>query len=1014
MTLRISEIAPDRWRHLNEIFQAAVELLPAQRSEFIDDACRDNPTLRTQIEALLNSDASGWSFLEVPAVELAAPFISEDQPQFVAGQQIGQYTIVDLLGRGGMGEVFLAKDPALNRQVAIKLLPLDCTRDEHRLRRFLTEAQAASALNHPNILTVYQLGDYDGLQFIVTELVEGETVRELISRAPLELSQIIDVAIQITSALAAAHKAGIVHRDIKPENLMVRPDGYVKVLDFGLAKLAEQTELVSDTPRRDNPNLSSALLMGTIRYMSPEQARGRHLDARTDIYSLGVVLYEMIAGRPPFENRDRQELVRSIIETKPIALKSYRGDIPAALNGILDKALRKDREQRYQSAESLLTELKTLRAGVRPNRRRLMFTAAAVLVIGLVALTGFLLYQRAPKSSGSAASSSGKNTFAGRWLQKASISIPRRDTPLAALGHTLYVAGGWNTCTPYASLESYDAANDRWISRAPMRVARGGHGFAELNGSLYVVGGRVDCGQTTDSVEAYDPKTETWLDRARLPSPREGPAVVAVNGKLYAIGGTNHQQVMTLNTEYDPATDAWTERAPLPTPRDYAAAVAIGNLIYVIGGAGPDPETARSMVAYDCLTDRWSAKAAMPVSRGQFGAAVMNNRIYVFGGAGNSGEVDAYDPASDSWSSGPSMSSMRTGFGAIAFDGSIYFAGGQDESNHLSSVMTFTPCPDNGNWVTKAPMPTARKSAAIGQINGIVYVVGGYTAPWIFHTENEAYDPQSNTWSTKAPMSTARDLSGTNGVVVDGKMYVIGGNAGSSSGFGSCTDANEAYDPVTDQWTARAPMPTARCHVAAVAVNGLIYVIGGVNTSGSIRYQLVEIYDPLTNSWTSGPPMPTAREHATAAVIDGVIYVAGGQKLSGPLNTLEAFDPKTKTWTTKPSLPAPRQQHQAAVVDGLLFIAGGSSGPALATAIDVYDPATNSWNTITASGPAIRNDPAMIPNGGTLLVIGGTLDVENTHATGKNEQFIVPSCLTRAGANLRPLAANHRSGPANW
>src|ERR1044072_9002220 len=383
MTLRISEIAPDRWRHLNEIFQAAVELLPAQRSEFIDTACRDNPTLRTQIEALLNSDASGWSFLEEPVVELAAPFVSEDQPQFVAGQQIGQYTIVDLIGRGGMGEVFLDKDPALNRQVAIKLLPLDCTRDEHQLRRFLNEAQAASALNHPNILTVYQLGDYDVLQFIVTEFVEGETVRELISGAPLELPQIIDIAIQITSALAAAHKAGIVHRDIKPENLMVRPDGYVKVLDFGLAKLAEQTELVVDPNKLANPNLSSALLMGTIRYMSPEQARGQHLDARTDIYSLGAVLYEMIAGRPPFENRDRQDLVKSIVETKPIALKSYRGDIPSALNGSVDKALRKDREQRYQSAESFLIELKTLRADMQPNQRRLMFAAASMLFIGL-------------------------------------------------------------------------------------------------------------------------------------------------------------------------------------------------------------------------------------------------------------------------------------------------------------------------------------------------------------------------------------------------------------------------------------------------------------------------------------------------------------------------------------------------------------------------------------------------------------------------------------------------------
>jgi serine/threonine protein kinase/N-acetylneuraminic acid mutarotase len=998
MLLKISEINPDRWRHLDEIFHAAVDQLPAQRSQFIDTACLDDPTLRTQIEALLTADASGWDFLEEPAVELAAPFVSEDQPQFTTGQQIGEYTILELIGRGGMGEVYLAKDPVLNRRVAIKLLPSDYTRDENRLRRFQKEAQAASALNHPNILTIYQLGDYDGVQFIVTEFVEGETIRDLISRGPLELPQVIDVAIQVSSALSAAHKTGIVHRDIKPENLMVRPDGYVKILDFGLAKLAEQPDssIGSDAPY--NPNLSSALLMGTVRYMSPEQARGLRLDARSDIYSLGVVLYEMLAGRPPFESRDSRQLIESIIEANPIPLESYRGDLPAALIGIVTKALRKDREQRYQSAESLSAELRTLRAEVKPNKRRLMFTAAAMLVIGLFVLAGFMLYQRATRSLVSAASSSDKKVFAGRWSEKASISIPRRDTPLAVLGSTIYVAGGWNICTPYANLESYDEANDRWISRAPMHVARGGHGFAELNGLLYVVGGRVDCGKTTDSVEAYDPQTDTWSDRARLPSPRGGAAVVSANGKLYAMGGSRNEQVQTFNAEYDPAKDGWIERAPLPQPRDFAAAVVIGNTIYVMGG-GPNPETTRSVDAYDFVADKWQSKAPMPVGRAQFGAAVLNNRIYVFGGNGNSGQVDAYDPASDSWFSGPSMPAIRAGFGAIAFAGSIYFAGGQDESTHLASVMTFTPCFGNGTWITKAPMPTARESAAIGQINGIVYVAGGYTAPWSFHRENEAYDPRSDKWITKAPMPTARETSGTNGAVVDGKMYVIGGNAGSEGGFGSCTNANEAYDPVSDRWAARAPMPTARCHVAAVALNGLIYVVGGTNTSGSIRYQLVEIYDPVTNSWTSGPPMPTARDHVTASVIDGIIYVAGGLKLSGALNTLEAFDPKAKTWSVKATMPTPRANHAAGAMDGLLFVVGGENDLRLVLTIDVYDPRLNHWTTLPFPPPTPRNQPAILPINNSLFVIGGGVDASATRNTAVNEQFIFPSCMSQTASS---------------
>jgi serine/threonine protein kinase/N-acetylneuraminic acid mutarotase len=1003
MHFKISEIDHDRWEELDRLFQAAIALEPPQRTDFIAAASGGDPVLREEIEALLRSDAQGWSFLEEPALQLAAPFVSDDQPQLLAGQQIGDYTIVELIGRGGMGEVYLAKDSVLNRRVALKLLPLEYTRDKSRLLRFQNEAQAASALNHPNILTIYQLGSFEGLQFIVTEYVEGETIRELIARRSLGPRQVLDVTIQISSALAAAHKAGIVHRDIKPENIMLRPDGYVKVLDFGLAKLADPAAAAdrpsSDVATASHANISSALLMGTVRYMSPEQARGLRVDARSDIFSLGVMLYEMIAGRAPFENHDLTKLIESILHEEPMSLALRSDNVPAELVAVATKALNKDREQRYQSADDLLIDLRALKT-VREktsastvkrfvsavSRHKALATITLVLIT-LASISGYVWYKRHGKAAASISSNAGKYVFTGRWTTKGSIAVPRRDAELAVLDGTLYVAGGWNTCTPYANLESYDPASDRWKARTPMRTARGGHGVAVLNGLLYVVGGGLDCDyHMTASVEAYDPKTDQWSERAPLPTARGALVIAALNGKLYAIGGQYGTQKLALNTEYDPATDTWTDRAPLPSPRTGAAVVVVDNLIYVIGG-GPRGEDLTSMQAYDPVTDRWTSKARMPIGRDQFGAAFLNGRIYAFGGPGNSGQVDAYDPVTDSWSTGPSMPSPRGGFRAVTLKGSIYFAGGQDESSHLSSVMTFTPCAGYGQWTSKAPMPTARKAAAIAQIDGTIFVVGGFSGPLHFHANNEAYDLASNTWTTRAPMPTARELSGTNGAVVAGKMYVIGG----SNGYAS--SANEAYDPKTDTWTTRSPMPTPRAHLAVVALDGLIYAIGGTNTSSSVRYQTVEVYNPATDAWTTAPPMPTARDRLAAGVINGILYVAGGYRVTaGSLNTFEAFDPKSRTWTAKAPLPTPRFNHAAGVLNGSLFVVGGANNLTLVSTVDLYDPATNAWTTLPSSFSGARNQPAVVAADIVLFAIGGGLDLEGNNIVTNNEEFIPPPC----------------------
>jgi eukaryotic-like serine/threonine-protein kinase len=280
-----------------------------------------------------------------------------------AGTRFNQYELVSPIGAGGMGEVYLAEDTKLSRKVALKLLPAAFTKDATRVRRFVQEAKAASALNHPNILTIHEIGEANGAHFIATEFIDGETLRAQLYGKKLGFSAALDVATQIASALAAAHAVGVIHRDIKPENVMVRRDGIVKVLDFGLAKLTEQRPdtVDSEAPTIAKVNTDPGTVMGTANYMSPEQARGQEVDARSDIFSLGVVLYEMLAGRAPFAGVNALDVVGAILNQEPVPLKSHAPDAPTELQRIVSKALRKDRDERYQHIKDLLLDLKDLK-----------------------------------------------------------------------------------------------------------------------------------------------------------------------------------------------------------------------------------------------------------------------------------------------------------------------------------------------------------------------------------------------------------------------------------------------------------------------------------------------------------------------------------------------------------------------------------------------------------------------------------------------------------------------------
>jgi serine/threonine protein kinase len=355
-------MTPERWQQINELYHNAVELDASGQATFLNQACAGDAELRDEVESLIASHDQAGSFISEPALKVAAKDLAEDQATSLVGRSFSHYRIESILGVGGMGEVYLAEDNSLDRKVALKLLPAQFTNDAERLRRFEREARAASALNHPNILTIYEIGQADGHHYTVTEFIDGETLREHMAGTHMKLDESLDIATQVASALTAAHEAGIVHRDIKPENVMLRSDGFVKVLDFGLAKLlprhasATEPEALKKAMVKTNPGM----VMGTTQYMSPEQARGQDVDARTDIWSLGVVLYEMVTGRAPFAGETPSHAVVSILETQPLPL-THENEMTRGLERIVDKALRKNREERYRTVTDLLLDLKSLK-----------------------------------------------------------------------------------------------------------------------------------------------------------------------------------------------------------------------------------------------------------------------------------------------------------------------------------------------------------------------------------------------------------------------------------------------------------------------------------------------------------------------------------------------------------------------------------------------------------------------------------------------------------------------------
>ena len=395
-----------RWEQIEQLYHSTLEKDLKERKAFLANATGGDEELRREVESLLAYEDRAAQFIESPAVEVAARMMAENaHTKVMSGQMIKQYKIIEPLGAGGMGEVYLAEDTRLNRKVALKFLPEHLVEDKDHLRRFEQEARAVAALSHPNVCTIHEVIETaEHSHCIVMEYVDGITLRERISKGRMNVNEALDVAIQTASALSAAHAAGVVHRDIKLDNIMARPDGYVKVLDFGLAKLAQRSDAAgSETETRKlSDKTSPGIVMGTVAYMSPEQARGLPVDQRTDIWSLGVVIYEIVSGQKPFSGQTATDVIVSIASQEPQSLTSLSSEVPPRLDQIVTRALTKDLNSRYQTADDLLVNLKNLRrdldieSGVQRlkpptpvdrTRNRILIAAA---IVAAIVIAGFV------------------------------------------------------------------------------------------------------------------------------------------------------------------------------------------------------------------------------------------------------------------------------------------------------------------------------------------------------------------------------------------------------------------------------------------------------------------------------------------------------------------------------------------------------------------------------------------------------------------------------------------------
>jgi serine/threonine protein kinase/N-acetylneuraminic acid mutarotase len=726
------------------------------------------------------------------------------------GRTIGQYRVVEQLGMGGMATVYKAYHPAMERYVALKIPPEYLTRDPNFRARFIREARTLARLEHPHILPVYDFGEEDGLPYMVMRYVDGGTLRELMAKGPLPLDQALRLVREVAEALGYAHRQGVTHRDVKPANVLLDRNGAALLTDFGIAKiLDENTELTG-----------AGVALGTPQYMAPEQVQGKPVDARTDIYSLGVVLYEVTTGRRPFAAETPLALaMMHVSESLPLP-RQVNPAVPDAVERIILRAMAKDPADRFQTAEELATALQLLSTEPRPAMDPTVSLPAALGEGTLVAPVVPVETGKQPIGPGQ----SGEPVFEdGTIAQPASpetappkrpVEPPPIPSPNPQRSRRMIVLG----VGALAVVAIVGLATFALLARAPSA------GPATATPAVVLASPTRPTSPSAVNAVALSP-----VEASPLPSPTLTP-------DRGAAGGT-------------PAPNTWSARQPMPGTRtNFGAATGSDGRIYAVGGQRGS-RALDTVEAYTPGTNRWATVAPMPTAR--YGLAVVagpDGRIYAIGGHNSTdlSTVEAYSPKTNNWTTVASLPTARQDLAAVSGpDGRIYAIGGLKGDSPVGAVEVYTPA--TNTWATVASLPTARSAlAAVAGSDGRIYAIGGGPEST---AAVEAYTPGTNSWTSVASMPAARSfLAAVSGA--DGRIYAIGGTNGNP------LRSTEAYTPGTNRWSAAAALPVPRSGLAASAdLDGRIYVMGGRDTSGPLAG--VDVYEP-TRTVAAISASPTA------------------------------------------------------------------------------------------------------------------------------------------------------------
>jgi non-specific serine/threonine protein kinase len=900
---------------------------------------------------------------------LAVPFTAmRELPRI--GAELAGYRLESALARGGMAVVFVAEDIRLGRKVALKILAPELAENDNFRERFLRESRIAASLDHPNVIPIYDAGEADGFLYIAMRLVEDTDLRGLLrEEGALELERGVGIVTQVAGALGAAHRKDLVHRDVKPANvLLIRrqtPNAldHCYLSDFGLAKHVSSVSGLTATGK----------FLGTVSYCAPEQVEGKSVDARTDIYALGCVLFEVLAGRPPFKKEEDLAVVMAHIKDEPPSILEFRDDCPPAIASALARMLAKDSRQRIQSCEEVIEELRAPFTGPRSVAPDATLTSAGVAPIPAGALASDSESEQLAAAPPEPPASPPPSDPGGTSGSGDGPTAPRRGLPggrraLLALGLVaacvmalVLLLGRGGGPVPLEDA----VAPLAWASVANSSVPRQQAASAVHDGKLWVLGGltgRRTASTGTTKVEAYDPVTDTWTEGPELPVALHHAMAADYDGELVVMGGWVPEGAdLTASTSdkvYALRDDEWVELPSMPAPRAAGAAAAVGDELVVVGG-----QAAEQLVAPIAIFDgkRWREGTELPTPREHLAAVSDGGSVYAVGGRElsadtNTAAFERYDPETDEWTELPAMPTPAGSLGAGITSGHLIAVGGETPTSVIDSVQSYDL--ESEEWTELPPLTVARHGAAVGAMGSSLYVLDGAIAPT--HAEStgtgESLDlssafglpPDVGEWRALRDSPTARQQTAS--AVLGGRVWVLGGLVGEDPSDVAATTKVEAYDPAIDTWTAGPELPLPLHHAMAVTYNGELVVMGGWVPDGSNLTATTsdKAYALRDGSWVELPNMPIPRAAGAAAVADDRIVVAGGQSGGELVPATAAFD--GNSWKDAADIPTPRE-HLAAASDGgsgYVYAVGGRelSADQNSGALERYDPATDAWEEL--------------------------------------------------------------------